>query len=82
MKTIKQILIGMAMLSCFGLHAQDLDSAFVPRMNYIFQHVNSNTVASGLLKDYGLEFIDIAAYNGVPADSNYQLYNFITLQTL
>ena len=71
MKSIKQILISIAVLCSFGLSAQDLDSLFVSRMNYIFQHVNRSTVASGLLKDYGLEIIDIASYNGVPADSNY-----------
>ena len=50
-----------------GDPAQD----FTCKMNRIFQYVDRNTVTSGLLKDYGLELIDVSAYNGVPADTNY-----------
>lgn len=44
---------------------------FTSDMNHIFQLVDKNTVSSGLLKDYGLEFMNMSAFDGIPADSNY-----------
>ena len=50
--------------------AQDL-SAYYNKMDSIFQHLNRDDVPSGLLGDYGIDFVDFTAFNGVPSDTNY-----------
>jgi hypothetical protein len=57
-------------LVCQPLRAQDL-SAYYNKMDSIFQHLNRDDVASGLLGDYGIDFVDFTAFNGVPSDTNY-----------
>ena len=53
------------------LTAQNPGQDFVDRMNHIFQYVNKNKIATGLLSDYGLQIVEPKYFNGVPADSNY-----------
>jgi hypothetical protein len=40
-------------------------------MNHIFQYVNKSRISTGLLYEYGLQIVDPAYFNGIPADSNY-----------
>ena len=41
-------------------------------MNYVFHYVNKNQIATGLLRDYGIEFLNLDNYTGaVLHDSNF-----------
>lgn len=40
-------------------------------INHVFEHVDINRITTGLLSDYGVQVVDLEAFNGVPADSNY-----------
>ena len=51
--------------------AQDSNQDYTNAMNNIFQQVDKSKVTTGLLADYGLQIVNIEAFNGVPADSNY-----------
>ena len=53
------------------LSAQNPETEYTNRVNYIFQYMDKTKVTSGLLSDYGIWIVDPAAFNGVPADSNY-----------
>jgi len=52
----------------------EISNNFSSEINQVFQHVNRNACNTGLLLDYGLRFINIEAYNGIPSDSNYVDY--------
>ena len=56
---------------------------YICKMNRIFQHVDKNKIATGLLSDYGLQMVDPTCFNGIPADSNYvsiDTINFIKIE--
>ena len=44
---------------------------FTDRMNHIFQYVDKSRISTGLLSDYGLQFVEPKYFDGIPADSNY-----------
>ena len=51
--------------------AQDTTS-FYGMSQYIFEHVDRNPINTGLMSDYGMEFLELANYDGtLLADSNY-----------
>ena len=53
-------------------YAQDTPNEFADRHNFIFQHINRTEATTGILLDYGIEFQNMANFNGVsPLDSNY-----------
>jgi hypothetical protein len=54
-----------------NLSAQNPGQEYTDRMNSIFQQTNKSRIATGLLSDYGLQMVEPAYFNGVPADSNY-----------
>ena len=54
-----------------NLLSQNPGQDYTNQMNYIFQYVDKNRITTGLLSDYGLQFIEPDVFNGVPADSNY-----------
>lgn len=46
------------------------------KMNYVFHYVNKNQIATGLLRDYGIEFLNLDNYTGaVLHDSNFVSLN-------
>src|SRR5690606_12506295 len=61
-------------LSLFFVHlsfAQDTTS-FYGMSQYIFAHVDRSQINTGLMSDYGMEFLELANYDGtILADSNY-----------
>ena len=67
----KIISLAMGIIIAGNLLAQNPGQEFTDRMNHIFQYVDKNKIASGLLSDYGLQLIEPEYFNGVPADSNY-----------
>jgi hypothetical protein len=70
MKKIYFIISIALALACQPLWAQDL-SAYYNKMDSIFQYLNRDDVPSGLLGDYGIDFVDFTAFDGVPSDTNY-----------
>ncbi|MDR0438435.1 MAG: T9SS type A sorting domain-containing protein [Bacteroidales bacterium] len=46
-------------------------SEFTNRMNHIFQYVDKNKIATGLLSDYGLWLVEPEVFNGTLSDSTY-----------
>jgi len=65
----------LSLILIFGLsiltsHAQN-SAVFQNDMNFIYQHVNRSHVTTGLLKDYGLLYTNLAKYDGVRRTDNY-----------
>ena len=53
------------------VQAQEIDTTYAARMNYIFKYLDKNKVPFSLLKDAALELAELGNYNGVIlADSN------------
>ncbi|MGH2643348.1 MAG: esterase/lipase family protein, partial [Chitinophagaceae bacterium] len=73
MKTTSYPLAGL--LLAFSLfvhlaHAQTTDSFYL-RTQYIFQYLEKNRITTGMLQDYGIDFIDIENYDGLQlSDTN------------
>ena len=44
---------------------------YTETINHIFQQVDKSKISTGILADYGVQVIDLGAFNGIPADSNY-----------
>jgi len=65
------LLFVLGIMMSVQLIAQNPGQDFTYQMNHIFQHVDKSKIASGLLSDYGLQFVAPEYFNGVPADSNY-----------
>ncbi|MEM1406719.1 MAG: DNRLRE domain-containing protein [Bacteroidota bacterium] len=53
----------------------EVSDNFSTEINRVFQHVDRAASTTRLLLDYGLRFINIEAYNGVPSDSNFIDYD-------
>ncbi len=53
--------------------AQTFDTTtFYGKMNYIFENVSHTQITTGLLRDYGIDFLNLDDYTGkVLNDSNY-----------
>lgn len=63
------LLIAVGILNTY---AQNTPDSFANRINYIFQHVDKTQISTGLLTDYGIDFLNLANYNGQQLhDSNY-----------
>lgn len=70
-------------LFCIDIQAQqDVNTTFATQMNDIFAPLDKTKVPNGILLDYGMEFANLRAFNGILTDSTYinagnlkQLYN-------
>ncbi|TCD08608.1 hypothetical protein EZ449_12270 [Pedobacter frigidisoli] len=52
--------------------AQDTPSEFATKQNQVFQHLNRTEATTGILLDYGLEFLNLQNYTGANLlDSNF-----------
>jgi hypothetical protein len=73
MKKIFSFFIGIFMLM-ISTHAQSYDTTqYYGKMNYIFHYLDKSLVSSGMLRDYGIEFLNLDNYTGSSSlhDSNY-----------
>lgn len=53
-------------------NAQQDTTTFYGKSNYMFQHLDKSQISTGLMRDYGIEFLNLGNYNGsFLADSNY-----------
>ena len=64
----KILILAVGLMITVNLTAQNSGQEFIDRMNHIFQYVDKNKVTTGLLSDYGLQMVEPAYFNGVPAD--------------
>ena len=67
MKT-KVLLFLAGWMIAFNLSSQNPSQDYTNRMNYIFQYMDKNRITTGLLSDYGLQFIEPDVFNSVPAE--------------
>lgn len=73
MKKITSFLIGIFML-IMSTHAQSYDTTnYYGKMNYIFHYLDKSLITTGMLRDYGVEFLNLDNYTGSSSlhDSNY-----------
>lgn len=73
MKKMTSFFIGILMLM-MSAYAQSYDTTqYYGKMNYIFHHLNKSFVTTGMLRDYGIEFLNLDNYTGSSLlhDSNY-----------
>ena len=66
-----------------NIYAQNTPDSFANRINYIFQYVDKNQISTGILSDYGIDFLNLDNYTGQQLhDSNYvSNREWITLYT-
>ncbi len=55
--------------------AQDTSDDFYNRVSYVFQHVDTAPVSTGLLLDCGVEFMNLGNFDGVALTEN----NYVSL---
>ena len=64
------------MLLLSRAYSQSYDTTnYYGKMNYVFHHVNKSQITTGLLRDYGIEFLNLDNYAGVVLHDN----NFVAL---
>ncbi len=55
----------------FGAKAQTVNTEWATKINQTFAGIDKNKVPHSLLRDYAMEFTNLAAYNGVLTDTSY-----------
>lgn len=72
MKKIIYLFIGFVLFSS-KVQSQSYDTTqYYGKMNYVFHHVNKSLIPTGILRDYGIEFLNLDNYTGtVLHDSNF-----------
>jgi hypothetical protein len=73
MKKLTVILAAFLLLTQTPAFTQTYDTTeYYGKLNYTFHHVNKSIIGTGILKDYGIEFLELDNYGGtVLHDSNY-----------
>ncbi len=72
----KQLLLFSFLTLCiFKSFSQDSPDAFYNRVSYVFQHVDTSPVTTGLLLDCGVEFMNLGNFDGVALTEN----NYVSL---
>ncbi len=74
MQNFTRILLGSLMLfSARYCYAQTYDTTtFAGKIGYTFSHVDKTQIHTGLLREYGIDFLDLSNYTGTSLnDSNY-----------
>jgi len=47
----------------------EINTSFAEQMNTLFSDLDKTKIPHGILLDYGMEFTDVTAYNGILSDS-------------
>jgi hypothetical protein len=74
MNFFKQLLLNAFLLIIVSVScAQTYNTTqYYGKMNYVFSNVNKSQITTGMLKDYSIEFLNLANYTGQQLhDSNY-----------
>ena len=73
---MKKLLLFISFLMLvFRSLAQDTPDDFYNRVSYVFQHVDTAPVSTGLLLDCGVEFMNLGNFDGVALTEN----NYVSL---
>ncbi|WP_443938818.1 hypothetical protein [Pedobacter sp. MW01-1-1] len=65
-------LLAILWLIFSAAHAQQDTTTYYGKSKYIFQHLDKTQITTGLMSDYGIEFMPLADYDGVSlTNSNY-----------
>jgi hypothetical protein len=60
------------MLVCTGVGKAQDTTSFYGKMNYVFYYVDKSQITSGILKEYGMDFLNLENYSGTALhDSNF-----------
>lgn len=60
------------MITYSNIRAQQTNNTqFKTKILQVFQNLNKNRIPHGVLLDFGMEFTNINAFNGIPTDSTY-----------
>ncbi len=60
-KCLKVVLF-LSFLNSIVLNAQQANTDFANQMNTIFQNLDKNPVPHGILRDFGLDYLDLLSY--------------------
>ncbi|MEO7046484.1 MAG: hypothetical protein ABI091_14330 [Ferruginibacter sp.] len=75
MKIIKRLLFGFLLIavtnSSFAQTNGYDTTQYYGKMNWIYYNVNTSLVTTGLLRDYGIDFLNLDNYTGIPTSSKY-----------
>lgn len=66
-----KVVVLAILVHTFSLHAQQPSTGYANQVNAIFQHLEKNRVPHGILSDFGLDYVDLTAYNGVLSNDNH-----------
>ena len=78
MKKISRILFVAIFLATANVGiSQTISDSFYLQMTHIFQHVDTIKLATGLLKDYGMDFADVINFDGVQVSDTNIVYSNI-----
>ena len=67
----KNILLLLSAFPIMLLAQNHIDESWSNSINPIFHNLDKNRISSGILLDYGVDFTNVSAYNGVVTDTNY-----------
>lgn len=64
----KLFLFGIFLFFFFQIFAQNND--YYNRMQYVFGNIDKTKVTTGYLKEFGIRFNEVEAYNGIISSNN------------
>lgn len=68
---LNKLLLMMYLIVGLKVEAQTVNTEWAAKINQTFAGIDKNKVPHSLLRDYAMEFTDLAAYNGVLTDTSY-----------
>lgn len=71
MKKILLIFFTLFFYSSMNAQQEEINTTFSSQMNQIFGSLDRSRIPNGILLDYGMEFINVPAFNGTLSDSTY-----------
>ncbi|MGQ7856651.1 T9SS type A sorting domain-containing protein [Pedobacter sp. WC2501] len=74
----KLTLLLLTFFCCICTYAQQDTLTYYGKSNYYFEKLDKSQITSGLMSDYGIEFLDLESYNGATNNTG----NFVGLQEL
>lgn len=87
-----KLLFIVCLWSVFAFAQEDtreINTNFAEQINHVFQHIEKNRVPHGILLDFGMEFTNVPAFNGILTDSTYidatalkQIYNTLLMSRI
>lgn len=64
----KLLIFTLLSIACFQGNTQNTD--YYDRMEHVFGNIDKTKVTTGFLKEFGIRFNEVEAYNGVISSNN------------